>query len=70
MGEAIRHVDDDLLHKFPYPWHKVRAMRNLIAHEYFNIKMEAVWAIITNDLDHLTAHVEHMLSTEFEKSRL
>lgn len=66
MGEAIRHVDDTLLLQFSYPWHRVRAMRNLIAHEYFQVKMEAVWAIIENDLAPLKSLVQHMLEDAFK----
>jgi uncharacterized protein with HEPN domain len=46
IGEAIIHVDKGLLEKIKYPWYKVRSFRNIIAHEYFNIKMSAVWTII------------------------
>lgn len=38
-GEAITHIDNDLLEKYDYPWYKVKSFRNLIAHEYFNIKV-------------------------------
>jgi uncharacterized protein with HEPN domain len=30
-----------------------RAFQNLISHEYFNIKLDAVWDIIENDLPEL-----------------
>ena len=49
-GEAIRHIDDSVLSNHDYPWHKVRAFRNLIAHEYFHIKLVAVWGVIKNEL--------------------
>lgn len=61
MGEVIKHVDDALLQQYPYPWYRVRAMRNLIAHESFQVKMEAVWAIVENDLAPLKSLVQHML---------
>jgi uncharacterized protein with HEPN domain len=38
IGEAINHFEGEILEKYDYPWHKVRSFRNLIAHEYFNIK--------------------------------
>ncbi len=53
IGEAIVHIDSNILEGFEYPWYKVRSFRNLIAHEYFNIKMIAVWMIIINDLPQL-----------------
>lgn len=65
IGEAIIHVEREKLDKYDYPWHKVRSFRNMIAHEYFNIKLEAVWAIIQNDLPELEKLIEQILSREF-----
>ena len=38
IGEAIIHVENEKLAKYDYPWYKVKSFRNMIAHEYFNIK--------------------------------
>ena len=65
MGEAIIHVETDMLDKYEYPWYKVRAFRNMISHEYFNIKMDAVWLIIYNDIPELKNLVEKILKNEF-----
>lgn len=65
MGEAIIHVETDMLDKYEYPWYKVRAFRNMISHVYFNIKMDAVWLIIFNDIPELKKLVEQMLKNEF-----
>jgi uncharacterized protein with HEPN domain len=37
----------------------------MIAHEYFNIKLIAVWAIIQNDLPELNKVVEQIIANEF-----
>lgn len=65
MGEAIVHVDSDLLEKYKYPWHRVRAFRNFIAHEYFNIKLDIVWKIIDIDLPEVKVVINEILSREF-----
>jgi uncharacterized protein with HEPN domain len=65
IGEAIIHVEDEKLNMYDYPWHKVRSFRNMIAHEYFNVKLIAVWAIIQNDLPELNKVVEQILANEF-----
>ncbi len=65
IGEAIIHVDIDLLSSYNYPWHKVTAFRNLISHMYFQIKLEAVWEIIENDLPELKLIIETILKKEF-----
>ena len=64
IGEAVNHIEKGLLSRYDYPWYKVRAFRNLITHEYFHVKHEAVWEIITSDLPELTAIVERILSEE------
>ena len=65
IGEAIIHVDIDLLNSRDYPWHKVMAFRNLISHMYFQIKLDAVWEIIENDLPELKLIIETILKKGF-----
>ena len=65
IGEAINHVESGILNKYDYPWYKVRSFRNLISHEYFNIKLEAVWRIIENDLPELKKIINVILDNEF-----
>lgn len=65
IGEAIIHVQSELLDKYDYPWYKVKSFRNMIAHEYFNIKLNAVWNIIEVDLKTLSVTITKMLKKEF-----
>lgn len=65
IGEAIIYIDAELLGKYKYPWFKVRAFRNLISHEYFNVKLEAVWDIVKNDLPELKEMIEKILNERF-----
>ncbi len=65
IGEAIIHVENEKLDKYDYPWYKVKSFRNMIAHEYFNIKLPAVRQIIENDLQQLKQTVQVILTKEF-----
>lgn len=65
IGEAVIHIDNDLLDRYEYPWYKVRAFRNLISHEYFQIKLDAVWEIVINDLPELKQIIDKVLNDEF-----
>ncbi len=65
IGKAINHVENATLEKYKYPWYKVRSFRNMIAHEYFNIKLEAVWQIIETDLPELKKAIKGILQNEF-----
>jgi uncharacterized protein with HEPN domain len=67
IGEAINFVENEKLDKYDYPWFKVRSFRNLIAHEYFNIKLSAVWLIIENDLPELKTVIAEILKNEYSK---
>lgn len=65
IGESIDYVESEKLERYDYPWYKVKSFRNMIAHEYFNIKMTAVWEIIQSDLPKLKSMVTIILETEF-----
>jgi uncharacterized protein with HEPN domain len=65
IGEAINHVENEMLEKYDYPWHKVRSFRNLIAHEYFNIKLPSVWQIILSALEGLKDIIQNIINNEF-----
>ena len=66
IGEAIINVENEKLDKYDYPWYKVKSFRNMIAHEYFNIKLPAVWLIIENDLKELKEVIKTILKNEFK----
>jgi len=65
IGEAIHNVENEKLGKYDYPWYKVRSFRNMIAHEYFNIKLGVVWEIIEFDLPELNTVIQTILENEF-----
>jgi uncharacterized protein with HEPN domain len=65
IGDSIDYVEVEKLKKYDYPWYKVKSFRNMIAHEYFNIKMGAVWEIIQKDLPDLKSMITIILETEF-----
>jgi uncharacterized protein with HEPN domain len=51
MGEAVKHVPRNFQRQHPHlPWNYMSALRNDIAHEYFDPDDEIVWAIIQFDL--------------------
>jgi uncharacterized protein with HEPN domain len=67
IGEAIIFINQALLERYQYPWYKVRAFKNLISHEYFNIELTAVWEIIKNDLPELKIIINTILNKEFKE---
>jgi uncharacterized protein with HEPN domain len=65
IGEAVVHIDRELLNKYPYPWHNIRSFRNFILHEYQAIEIWIVWETAKNDLSQLKKIVETILDDEF-----
>lgn len=65
IGEAVIHIDPNLLDKYPYPWFKVRAFRNYAAHKYFDIQVWTVWEIVNKHVKELEELVEVILDKEF-----
>lgn len=65
IGEAVVHIDRNVLKKYPYPWHNVRAFRNFILHEYHAIEIWIVWETAQNDLPKLKQVIETILDNEF-----
>lgn len=65
IGEAIKHVDNEILARYEYPWHMVSAQRNVIAHEYFGIRIDKIWSVVRDDLPDLKAMINRVLENEF-----
>jgi uncharacterized protein with HEPN domain len=64
IGEAIRHIDQDILNKYDYPWHIPRSFRNFIIHVYHGIKTERIY-YAAQDLDELENQIKSILQNEF-----
>ncbi len=65
IGEAIIHVDEEILDKYEFPWYKVRAFRNFILHEYHAIEDKVIWDTAKKDLPLLKKVIEVILRSEF-----
>ena len=66
IGEAVVHIDRDLLNKYPYSWHNIRSFRNFILHEYHAIEIWIVWETAKNDLPELKQVIDTILDKEFK----
>jgi uncharacterized protein with HEPN domain len=68
IGEATARIDPELLARHPYPWHRVKAFRNFIVHEYQGIEMRQVWDTAQNTLPGLKKILGEILEKEFTGS--
>jgi uncharacterized protein with HEPN domain len=62
IGEAAHQIPSDIMNKFKYiEWHKLKAIRNRIVHEYFGVDYSIIWEIIQNDIDLLRSNIKDVL---------
>ena len=51
IGELVGHLSDEFkAANTGIPWHKIRGMRNYVAHEYGKIDLDVVWYVATSSI--------------------
>ncbi|MCY4145918.1 MAG: DUF86 domain-containing protein [Chloroflexi bacterium] len=54
IGEAVKRLDPALKNRYPHiPWRGFAGFRDMLAHQYERIRLEAVWAYIEESLPEL-----------------
>jgi uncharacterized protein with HEPN domain len=54
IGECANRLSDEFTEKYPeVPWTKVIAVRNMVAHVYWQLDMELVWRAATMSIPEL-----------------
>lgn len=62
IGEASLHLTDELIKDYPeMEWAKLKAFRNLIAHEYFAVSHRIVWGTVKKQIPELKKVVLKLL---------
>ncbi len=63
IGEAAKHVPDDVAARAPeIAWRNVRGMRDVLAHGYFGVSVEILWATATTKIDEIEGAVRKLLA--------
>jgi uncharacterized protein with HEPN domain len=63
ISEAVQHLPDEMLATRPdIPWSDVRAIGNVIRHEYWRVDPNVVWRIVEDDLPPLREAVAALLA--------
>jgi uncharacterized protein with HEPN domain len=61
IGEAVKRIGDDLLDTEPgSPWAQIAAMRDRLAHRYFDTSHAIIAATIANDIPELETAVARL----------
>jgi len=63
IGEATAQLPFDIKEMYPdTPWYQMKGMRNIIAHEYFGVRLATIWETICVDLPKVLPQIKTILS--------
>lgn len=63
IGEAIRHVPEDLRQVYPaIPWKSIAGMRDKLIHDYLGVDLEYVWNVASLRIDELESDISEILA--------
>jgi uncharacterized protein with HEPN domain len=62
IGEAVKKISPETLGRRPeIPWRRIVGMRDILAHDYMGINIDAVWQVAQQELGQLREAVEDLL---------
>lgn len=62
IGELVGRLSDELLEEYTdIPWHAIKSMRNLHAHDYDNVDLDIVWNTLVEDIPALREQLMKIL---------
>jgi uncharacterized protein with HEPN domain len=65
IGEAAINIPPEIQLRYAnIPWRVVADMRNVMAHEYFQVNQRIVWNTIQNNLPELMLQLEELMEGE------
>ena len=62
IGEAAKYVSEPVRSLAPsIPWRQIAGTRDRLTHGYFDVDLDIVWSILTEDLPSLRTELERLL---------
>ena len=63
VGEAVKRLSSGSTGQHAdVPWNRIAGMRDVLIHNYFGVKLEAVWAVVEFHVSPLADAVEKLLA--------
>lgn len=67
IGEASANVSADIQDRYPeIPWRLMSDMRNVMAHEYFQVNLRLTWGTIQSNLPPLITRLQNLFEQKEE----
>jgi uncharacterized protein with HEPN domain len=64
IGEAVAHLSEEFKQLHPdIPWSDIKALRNIVVHNYFGVDWEEVWRAAIEDAPVLRARIARILGS-------
>lgn len=65
LGEAAKHIPREIQEKAPdIPWRALAASRDRMAHGYFDINLDMLWTMASDDIPALQEGLRRLLEQE------
>lgn len=62
VGEAATHLSPQVKSSYPStPWRKIAALRNVVSHEYFQVRAELIWGVVITDIPQLAQQIHQII---------
>ena len=63
IGEAAKNVSNQYRKEYPeIPWQQIAGIRDRLVHGYFDIDLDIVWKIVSEDLPPLVSQLEEAIT--------
>ncbi|MBW4510783.1 MAG: DUF86 domain-containing protein [Scytonematopsis contorta HA4267-MV1] len=65
IGEAALNIPSEIQLRYPHiPWRVMGDMRNVMAHEYFQVNLSIIWRTIENNLTAVLLQLQELIELE------
>jgi len=62
IGEAVKNLSSELRAKnSQVPWRDIAGLRDVLIHDYLNVDLNEIWALLDQDLPELKRNIELIL---------